>query len=242
VGSKSVDYEVCLIPTLIQKTENQRPAFAINEIVHLQPWQSWLTRVPYIIMADFNWINQVSVSPKKYLCGYCSVTVGPDKGLYTNTPGFITLFMYFCSNCGQPTFFDAQQRQFPGPRFGGEVKHLPRDIEQLYGEARSCMSGQAYTPAVLACRKILMSVAVSLGAKAGDPFISYVKYLADNGYVPPNGKHWVDHIRKKSNEANHEIALMSKDDAEQLITFSEMLLKFIFELPNVIPAPATITS
>jgi hypothetical protein len=30
---------------------------------------------------------------------------------------------------------------------------------------------------------------------------------------------------------------MGKEDAEELILFSEMLLKFIYEFPNKIPAP-----
>ena len=59
----------------------------------------------------------------------------------------------------------------------------------------------------------------------------------DNGYVPPNGKMWVDHIRKKANEATHEIPHMERGDAIDLITFSEMLLKFIYEFPNRVPAP-----
>jgi hypothetical protein len=54
-------------------------------------------------------------------------------------------------------------------------------------------------------------------------------------YVPPNGKQWVDHIRKKGNEATHEIALMSEADAKELLVFLEMLLRFIYELPNMIP-------
>ena len=55
------------------------------------------------------------------------------------------------------------------------------------------------------------------------------------GYVPPNGRAWVDHIRTKGNEANHEIKLMSKADAEELIVFAEMLLKFMFEFPGRLP-------
>jgi hypothetical protein len=55
--------------------------------------------------------------------------------------------------------------------------------------------------------------------------------------VPPNGKGWVDHIRKKGNEATHEIVLMKKDDALELISFAEMLLKFIYEFPAQVPAP-----
>jgi hypothetical protein len=58
-----------------------------------------------------------------------------------------------------------------------------------------------------------------------------VNYLSDNGFVPPDGKDWVDHIRTKGNEATHEIKIMSKEDAEELLSFAEMLLKFIFEFP-----------
>jgi hypothetical protein len=54
--------------------------------------------------------------------------------------------------------------------------------------------------------------------------------------VPPEGKGWVDHIRKKGNEATHEISPMSKADANDLITFPEMLLKFVYEFPSRIPA------
>ena len=79
-----------------------------------------------------------------------------------------------------------------------------------------------------------MNVSVSVGAGAGLKFIEYVEYLAANGYVPPNGKGWVDHIRKKGNEATHEIQIMGEQDAKDLISFSEMLLKFIFEFPNKI--------
>jgi DNA-directed RNA polymerase subunit RPC12/RpoP len=192
------------------------------------------------------WQNVAALNSKRYVCGYCSSVVASDKGIFSQElnqrGGMIQTYVYICGHCGQPTYFDQAERQFPGVRFGNNVLHLPQPIEQLYGEARGAMSSQAYTPAVLACRKVLMNVSVSLGAKAGESFVSYVKYLADAGYVPPNGRHWVDHIRTKSNEANHEITLMSKDEAEKLITFVEMMLKFIYELPNVVPAPAPVSA
>ena len=65
----------------------------------------------------------------------------------------------------------------------------------------------------------------------------YVDFLANSGYVPPNGRGWVDHIRKKGNEATHEIAVMSGADAKELLVFIEMLLKSIYEFPSRIPAP-----
>ena len=42
-----------------------------------------------------------------------------------------------------------------------------------------------------------MNIAVAKGAPEGLSFIKYVEYLSENNYVPPDGKEWVDHIRKK---------------------------------------------
>ena len=61
-----------------------------------------------------------------------------------------------------------------------------------------------------------------------------MQHLADNHYIPPDAKEWVDHIREKGNEANHEIAIMESDDAELLLSFIQMLLKIIYEFPTTI--------
>jgi len=124
----------------------------------------------------------------------------------------------------------------PGVAPGNEVAHVPEATAALYKEARQCVAIGAPTAAVLAARKLLMHIAVEQGAKEGGNFIGYVEYLSDQGYVPPKGKVWVDHIRKKGNEANHEIKLMTTDDATELITFSEMLMKFIYDFPNRVPS------
>ncbi len=81
-----------------------------------------------------------------------------------------------------------------------------------------------------------MNIAVAQGAAENLRFIEYVDYLATAGYIPPNGRGWVDHIRRKGNEATHEIALMSSSDATELLAFSEMLLKFIYEFPARVPS------
>lgn len=84
-----------------------------------------------------------------------------------------------------------------------------------------------------------MHIAVEQGATEGLSFVQYIDYLSGQGFVPPNGKHWVDHIRKKGNEANHEIVLMNPQDGKELILFIEMLLKFIYEFPNLVPKSAS---
>jgi hypothetical protein len=81
-----------------------------------------------------------------------------------------------------------------------------------------------------------MNIAVQEGAQEGQKFIHYVDHLAAR-VCPAQRKHWVDHIRKRGNEATHEIALMSEADAKDLVGFVEMLLRFIYEFPNLIPKP-----
>jgi hypothetical protein len=134
----------------------------------------------------------------------------------------------------KPTFLDEGKKQYPGIAFGGDVEGIPdSSLTALYNEARAAMSVGSYTAVVLCCRKLLMHIAVQKNAAAGLNFIAYVEHLSSNHYIPPDALVWVDHIRQKSNEANHEILIMTKEDAEELITFCEMLLKVIYEFPAI---------
>lgn len=118
-------------------------------------------------------------------------------------------YIYICHHCDNPTYFSYDGDRVPGSAFGGAVEHVPKqDVQPLYEEARNCMKVNAYTAAILCCRKLLMNIAVAQGAGEGLSFAAYVDYLADQGYLPPNGKKWVSHIRKKGNEATHEIKIM----------------------------------
>lgn len=81
-----------------------------------------------------------------------------------------------------------------------------------------------------------MNIAVQHGADAGLSFVEYVDFLASKGFVPPNGRAWVDQIRRKGNEATHEIPAIKQEDAIQLLTFAEMLLRFVYEFPSMLTA------
>jgi hypothetical protein len=193
-------------------------------------------------MKTISWGSVTGITSRSYVCGYCGEAVASEKGWHGQGhvagAGQKTVgWLYVCHLCTRPTFFDGYEggKQTPGIVFGQPVADIPdADTEALYGEARRCTGAGCYTAAVLACRKLLMHVAVSLGAKAGDTFLAYVQFLADNHYVPPGAKGWVDHIRTKGNEATHEIKLMSKDDAEELLSFVQMLLTVIYEFPAAV--------
>lgn len=183
-----------------------------------------------------DWSHIASGESKKYKCGYCGESVASEKNYVSifsvNNRGVVFGKIYICHHCHKPTFFDSENIQTPGAVFGESVKDISDDgVSALYEESRKCYSSGSFTSAVLACRKLLMHIAVSKGAKAGLKFIQYVEFLSDNNFIPPGSKEWVDHIREKGNEANHEIVIMKKEEAEDLISFIHMLLKIIYEFP-----------
>lgn len=182
------------------------------------------------------WHNVSGLQSKAYTCGHCDNQLASERGYLAQDDiggGRVTVaYVYVCHHCSNPTYFSRSGDQIPGSAFGGAVDHIPEEgVKPLYTEARNCMKVNAYTAAILCCRKLLMNIAVAQGAKPNLSFAKYVDYLAEQDYLPPNGANWANHIREKGNEATHEIRIMQREDAEELIEFSEMLLKFIYEYP-----------
>ena len=60
----------------------------------------------------------------------------------------------------------------------------------------------------------------------------FKEFLDEKGYVPPSARGWVKKIKKRGKEATREIRTVDKAEAEQTLTFTEMLLKFVYEFPS----------
>lgn len=201
-------------------------------------------------MADLslNWASAEKIESQNYVCGHCGNNICSESGFRgefnfrdtpTRTNVNLPAFIYICHQCTKPTFIVNKKYmewtweiQVPGASIGNDVADISDEmVQSLYNEARDCFKVNAFTASVLSCRKLLMHIAVSKGAEEGQTFIQYVEYFSEKNFIPPGAKDWVDHIRQKGNEANHEIVIMEKSDAKDLINFIEMLLKIIFEFP-----------
>ncbi len=189
-------------------------------------------------MPTYNWRNIEQAQEQEYQCGYCDNHVAPSKQYWAasksrSDEGHI----YICPRCSRPTFFDHRRNQTPKPRLGQPISGISKpDVKTLYDEARDCTAAGAYTAAVMACRKILMNLAVDQKAKEGGAFAYYVDYLSDHGFVPPQGKPWVTAIKDRGNDANHQITPMDGADAKLVLDFTSALLRFNYELPSMLQA------
>jgi len=184
---------------------------------------------------NVQWVNSSTLPSKRFTCGHCGGDITSNVGYEGNIPsqpGHKKGQIYVCHNCDSPTYFSNDGKQWPGAKLGSNVENLPKDISDLHNEIRDATAASAYTAAVLAARKLLMHIAVELGAEEGKNFTVYVDYLVDNHYAPPNSKSWVDKIRLLGNEANHEIKIVGASEATNIIRFLDMLLLFNYEFPD----------
>lgn len=183
-----------------------------------------------------DWEGVLQTSARSYMCGHaaCGREVSSERGWQHRDPDYNRPdgWIYVCPSCRRPTFFDEKEnKQIPGTSIVGVLSGLPSDIQSLWTEVDGCMSQGAYTSAVLSGRKMLMHIAVDQGAEEGLNFIGYVNHLVAKNFAPPNSEAWIDRVRQHGNEANHKIVIKTADDAKEIVTFLEMLLKFIYEFP-----------
>ena len=184
----------------------------------------------------YEWENLNNLVSKSYKCSYCDNLISSVKGYELfehSTPHGRRRIggIYICPHCCMPTFF-VKDKRIPQQLAGNAVKHLPKEIEDVYNEARECFTVNAFTGSVMLCRKLLMNIAVHKGAVPNQTFATYVDYLCDKGFVSGDNKIWADLVRNKGNDANHEITKMNSMDAEELIEFLELVLKSVYEFPE----------
>jgi hypothetical protein len=190
------------------------------------------------------WQGVGDISPRDLTCAYCDREVAAHRGLkgtginlgpsgeIASRDGSSTFFIAVCPRCGRPTFLDRDGSQVPDVEFGEVVRHLPGEIDALYGEARRSMAARNFNAAGMLGRKLLMYVAVKHGAAENLKFYKYVNYLVENHVVTPAMKPWVDEIRELGNDAAHELPHLTREGAETLMTFVAMLLRNAYEYPQ----------
>ena len=186
----------------------------------------------YTSYGKLSFIREVELPSHSIECSYCGNTIAPNTGFEIKSE-YEEIFVYKCPLCTNPIIYNSYTGEsFPGSIYGRNVKGLPENIQALYDECRTNYSNKCYTSSQMIARTLLMYIAVEQGAKEGETFARYIDYLDSKGYIPPNGKEWVDFIRKSGNVANHQIVIKEKEETEKVISFLSSLLLFVYELPN----------
>lgn len=123
-------------------------------------------------------------------------------------------------------------RVFPEPKMFKSGEKWPTEIVQIFDEAALSFSSGAYTAAAMLARKVLMVCSHREGAKAGEQFTHYVDHITTQVLTFSKAKNAIDAIRKIGNEANHDVALVPRDQAQKSLEIVKYLLDTIYTLPS----------
>lgn len=107
---------------------------------------------------------------------------------------------------------------------------LPPAVARSYDQAVKAFGASLYEPAALMCRRCLEAVSRAFDA-AGRTLNDRLDQLATDGHIDERLKGWAHSIRIVGNEAAHDVeAEISKEDARDVLDFTEALLLYVFSL------------
>lgn len=114
---------------------------------------------------------------------------------------------------------------------------VPPASSRAFAEGAACLADGRYTAAIAMFRR-----AVDVGLKEFPSEIDAWKLekridkLADAGLITKDLRAWAHKIRLEGNEAVHELDEPTREQAEELALFTELLLTYLFTLPERVKA------
>lgn len=121
----------------------------------------------------------------------------------------------------------------PSPPDTNAPSYTPENVANYFRQAMENMSGN-YDAAGGMFRK---TIETALGVKFGkldENLGKFIKAAAEKGWLTKDMADWSDEVRLGGNKAVHEIEPFSKEDAEKLKDFTNLLLCYMFTLPGML--------
>ena len=107
---------------------------------------------------------------------------------------------------------------------------LPESIKTAYDQAVRSLHASLYEPCVLMARKCLEAVCQNFNTKGRD-LNSRLTDLNNAGHIDSRLLKWAHQVRLIGNEAAHDVDTpVTKEDARDVIDFTEAILIYVFSL------------
>lgn len=116
--------------------------------------------------------------------------------------------------------------------------HTPEDVSQRYIEGESSFRSKSYIAAIAMFRSALDIATKKFCDEKLKKMTLFdrIDGLGKNGKITSDMAEWAHQIRAAGNDALHDEGMPKQADAEPLRLFTEMLLKYLFELPGEVAA------
>jgi hypothetical protein len=115
--------------------------------------------------------------------------------------------------------------------------HAPPPVARRFLEGEDAYGRENWNSAVAMYRSALYIATKALDGVPGKlTFFKRLEWLDENRRITPEIRSWADHVRVEGNEALHDPDDFEENDAKPLRFFTEMFLRYVFELPGEVRA------
>ena len=114
--------------------------------------------------------------------------------------------------------------------------HTPNLVKARFLEGEDAFSRKKWNSAVAMYRSALDIATKGMTGVPPGTFFKRLEWLHENHAITPDIKAWADHVRVDGNAALHDPEEFAEDDAKSLRFFTEMFLRYVFELPGEVRA------
>lgn len=125
---------------------------------------------------------------------------------------------------------------FPKPVTLNAPEHTPQRAAMAFVEAKDNLGRGRFDTSVMLCRKVLdIATRELLGNDSKDEkLVKRISMLHGKGLITDQMKEWAHIVRIDSNGAVHSDEEFSKEDAQEMISFTEVFLLYAFTLPDMV--------
>ncbi|MGR6534013.1 MULTISPECIES: DUF4145 domain-containing protein [Brevundimonas] len=110
--------------------------------------------------------------------------------------------------------------------------HTPASVAKRFLEGEDAYQRRSWNAAVAMYRSALDIATKTFEGIPKGTFFKRLEWLHNNHHITPDMWSWADRVRIEGNEALHDPDDFTEDDAKPLRLFTEMFLKYVFELPG----------
>lgn len=159
---------------------------------------------------------------------YSSKDFGP-AGLVEDTavPGIGRL------NSGHSSEFVVLET-YPNPPIHAAPEHVPERVAKVYIEASENLHRQKYETSQMLCRKALDLATKRLLPESKKRLYGRIEELRDAGKITSEMADWAHVVRDEGNDSVDDENEVHKEEAVELLAFTETFLMYAFTLPGMI--------
>jgi hypothetical protein len=115
--------------------------------------------------------------------------------------------------------------------------HTPNPVKGRFLEGEDAFARKKWNSAVaMYCSALDIATKGMDGVPPNTSFFRRLEWLHQNHGITPDIRAWADHVRVEGNAALHDPEEFAEDDAKSLRFFTEMFLRYDFELPGEVRA------